>query len=147
MVHHSLPPGSKLPVDVPKSENARNDEFKQLKEEQDHFQEEVNFYNMHNEKHEKSMLKKEVAVKANTRNGLDVKKTGNLRETEKHVFKKTNEELVFCSLNTSSSGTRSAEEFFKRILPLYLRLPVDVERVVRRYRNRAIFEPLPATSK
>lgn len=103
-------------------ENCQIDEFERVKEKRDGLLREVNDYKMKRDKIEKTLLKNDIALEATAWSVLDLERTVICPEAEESLMMKTNEKLLSCSSQTSTSGGRRTDIFLQHIPLVYLDL-------------------------
>lgn len=142
VAHYALIQGLEVLDNVSVGEISRRDEFERVKKERDHFLEEKNAYKMEKEKLGEDAVRMEVVVKAMTRSLVDLERSVIRLKMERRLARKTNENLLSCSSQTTSSGGRVTNKSLKNIPPIYLGFEFNVERAILKYCSKEVSEIL-----
>lgn len=95
---------------------------------------------MHEEKLENIVIEKEKEMKAITLSVVDMKRSVNFLETEKHLMMKTNDDLLSCWWQMTTSDGRITGNRLKHLLPVYLSFAINFERAIIRYYSKEVSE-------
>lgn len=127
LVHHGLAQGLKLPGDVSVGYSSQDDPFEGMKDERDRMLEETNAYQTESENFEKTLLDKEVPMKAMTQFMVHSEKTLDRLKMEKSFLMKKKKVLVFYSWKTTTSSGRITNKQLKHMPSVYLRFSFSVK--------------------
>lgn len=121
---------------VPVGENSCIDEFEGVEEERNRLEELVRAYKMGNERIERTMQGKEVAMKEMIWSLMDFERTMNRRKTERGLLMKVNKENIYYSLQTATSNGHTVNRLLIHISPVHLTVALNAQKAVPEYRSR-----------
>lgn len=130
MGHHTRTQGLAVLGDLSVGNYSQLDEPEQVKEERNILLKEVNSYKLEKERDARTLIHKEVARKAMLWFLVDFERTVNCPEPEKTFLRKTIEEHISSSSQTTTSGGQITDKFLKHIPSFFLAFAFNVEKEI-----------------